>query len=476
MNSRLRAVLVVVLVWAVIYLPALGSIAIKGEEGRRILPAIGMLKSGKYIVPEVGGNPYFRKPPLVNWLVVASFRIFGVRNEWTARLPSAVAVLAVAIAFVTVARASLGPRGSIIAALIWMTNIGMIEKGRLIEIEALYISLCGLAIIFWLSFLVQRKSPWLIWVPACIFLGLGLLAKGPTHLIFFYAIVLAVLWQMKESRLLIHPTHFAGLAIMLGIFAAWAIPLLHSTTTHVAVVKWSNQFTGRLQGVDFRFVSWIQNIPRGLIYFLPWVLLFPFIRFSKFHDYAERRLARALAWGMAVPFLAINLVPGAVPRYSMPVIAPASWLLAMSYAGHALQWPRKRETIGERTWAKIVALFVGLGLVIGAIGYPLTAVVLRNRQQVKKAAAEINSVVSPNETLYAVNPEYQPVFFYVKAPLEYVSDVQELPADAHYFLVQSDKKAEATNTPRWSSRRAHLRARVRDYRKRELLLYEVVPK
>src|SRR5262245_27925343 len=324
MNSRLRAVFVVVLVWAVIYLPALGSIAIKGEEGRRILPAIGMLKTGNVIVPEVGGNPYFRKPPLVNWLVAASFRIFGVRNEWTARLPSAVVVLAVALAFVTVARASLGPRGSLIAALIWMTNIGMIEKGRLIEIEALYISLCGLAIIFWLSFLVHRKSPWLIWVPASIFLGLGLLAKGPTHLVFFYAIVLAILWQMKEWRLLIHPAHFAGIAIMLGIFAAWAIPFLQSTATNVAAVKWSNQFTGRFQGIDFKFVTWIQNIPRGLVYYLPWVLLFPFVRFSKFHDYAEHRLARGLAWGIAVPFFAVNLVPGAVPRYSMPIIAPAS--------------------------------------------------------------------------------------------------------------------------------------------------------
>jgi 4-amino-4-deoxy-L-arabinose transferase-like glycosyltransferase len=475
MNSRLRAVLVVLLVWAVIYLPALGSIAIKGEEGRRILPAIGMLKTGNYVVPEVGGNPYFRKPPLVNWLVAASFRIFGVRNEWTARLPSAVAVLAVAIAFVTVARASLGPRGSIVAALIWMTNIGMIEKGRLIEIEALYISLCGLAIIFWLSFLVQRKSPWLVWVPAFVFLGLGLLAKGPTHLIFFYAIVLAVLWQMKEWRLLIHPAHFAGLAIMLAIFAAWAIPFLFSTTTHVAAVKWSNQFTGRLQGIDFKFVTWIQNIPRSLIYFLPWILLFPFVRFSKFHDYAEQRLARALAWGIAVPFLAVNLVPGAVPRYSMPIIAPASWLLAMSYAAHALQWPRETGMSDERTWAKIVALFVAVGLVVGGIGYPLTAAVLRNRQQVKKAAAEINALVPLNETLYAVDPEYQPVFFYVKAPLEYVSYVQELPADARYFLVQGDKEAEATITPRWAPRRAHLRARVRDYRKRELLLYEVGP-
>src|SRR5438477_1792982 len=219
MNLRLRPVLGILLVWAVVYLPALGSLAIKGEEGRRILPAIRMLGSGDYIVPQVGSNPYFRKPPLVNWLVAASFRFFGVRNEWTARLPSAVAVLAVAIAFVTVARASLGPMGSTIAALIWMTNIGMIEKGRLIEIEGLYVSLCGLATIFWLSFWTQKKSPWLIWLPASIFLGLALLAKGPLHLVFFYGIVFAVLWQTKNWRLLIHPAHFAALAIMLAIFA-----------------------------------------------------------------------------------------------------------------------------------------------------------------------------------------------------------------------------------------------------------------
>jgi 4-amino-4-deoxy-L-arabinose transferase-like glycosyltransferase len=472
MHSRLQAIFVVLLVWAVIYLPALGSIAIKGEEGRRILPAIEMLKTGNYIVPEVGGNPYFSKPPLVNWLVAASFRIFGVRNEWTARLPSALVVLTVAIAFVTIARASLGPRGSIVAALIWMTNIGVIEKGRLIEIEALYISLSGLAIIFWLSLFVQRKSPWLIWVPASIFLGLGLLAKGPTHLIFFYAIVFAVLWQTKEWRLLIHPAHFAGLAIMLAIFAAWAIPFLHSTTTHVAAIKWSNQFTGRLQGIDFKFVSWIQNIPRGLVYFLPWVLLFPFVRFSKFQDYAEQRLAHALALGIVVPFLAINLVPGALPRYSMPVIAPASWLLAMSYAAHALQWPEQRDVTDQRRWTKIAALFVGVGLVVGGIGYPLTAVVLRDRQQVKKAAAEINALVPPNETLYAVDPEYQPVFFYLAAPLEYVNRVQDLPADARYFVIRRNKEAAVTT----ASPRAHLRARVQDYRKRELILFEVVPK
>src|SRR5947207_11551634 len=138
MNSRLGALANVLLAWALIYLPSLGSIAIKGEEGRRILPAIRMLETGNYIVPQVGSNPYYRKPPLVNWLVAATFKISGVRNEWTARLPSVLAVLAVAMAFATIARPSLGPRGSIVAALIWMTNIGMIERGPLIKTEAAY--------------------------------------------------------------------------------------------------------------------------------------------------------------------------------------------------------------------------------------------------------------------------------------------------------------------------------------------------
>src|SRR5436189_2441420 len=159
--SRISAVLIVVAVWAVVYLPALGSLAIKGEEGRRILPAIRMLETGDYIVPQVGSNPYFRKPPLVNWLVAGSFKIFGVRNEWTARLPSALCVLAVAIAFITVARPSLGSSGSTIAALIWLTNFGIIEKGRLIEIEALYVSLFALAFICWLTWWEQKRSPWL---------------------------------------------------------------------------------------------------------------------------------------------------------------------------------------------------------------------------------------------------------------------------------------------------------------------------
>src|SRR3954465_4668675 len=107
--SRVASFCFVIGCWAAIYLPGLGSLKIKGGEGRRILPAVTMLESGNYLVPQVGSEPYFRKPPLVNWLVAASFKVTGVRNEWTARLPSVLCVLMVALAFVTVARAALGP-------------------------------------------------------------------------------------------------------------------------------------------------------------------------------------------------------------------------------------------------------------------------------------------------------------------------------------------------------------------------------
>ena len=55
-----RSLLLVTLVWGAIYLPRLGSLELKSEEGRRVLPAVTMLQTGNYIVPQVGSEPYLR--------------------------------------------------------------------------------------------------------------------------------------------------------------------------------------------------------------------------------------------------------------------------------------------------------------------------------------------------------------------------------------------------------------------------------
>src|SRR2546421_12945690 len=94
--SRLAGTLVLIAIWAVTYLTNLGASEVRSEEGHRVMPAVQMLDSGNYLVPYGGTEPYLRKPPLVNWIAAGSFKLFGVRNEWGARLPSALFGLSVA--------------------------------------------------------------------------------------------------------------------------------------------------------------------------------------------------------------------------------------------------------------------------------------------------------------------------------------------------------------------------------------------
>jgi 4-amino-4-deoxy-L-arabinose transferase-like glycosyltransferase len=475
MNSRAQHFGIVLLVWAAIYLPALGSLEIKGEEGRRILPAVMMLQTGNYLVPQVGSEPYLAKPPLVNWLVATSFKIFGLRNEWTARLPSALGVLAVALAFIIVARASLGAAGSLVAALIWLTNFGIIEKGRLIEIEALYVSLCGLAFIFWLSAWEQKKSPWLIWIPASIFLGLGLLAKGPVHLIFFYAIVIAVLWRARELRLLASWAHLGALIIMIAIFAAWAVPYVETMRTGHVTHAWSSQFSGRILGAGIKFESWAMNIPRSLGYFLPWLLLLPLVAGAKFSSERKIDIVRGLSWGAVISLLIVDLIPGALPRYTLPLLVPASWLLAMTLTADEVRWPSwlGGELFQWRDRQRVIATVVIVACVCISIYAFALVPRLQTRQKVKNVAAKIDSLVPAGERLYAVDPEYQPFLFYVHAPLSYASRVEDLPRDTHYFLVQPENEHVAGASMQWLPQRPQTILRIQDYRNRKVILFEV---
>ncbi len=444
-------------VWGAIYLPRLGTLELKSEEGRRVLPAVTMLDTGDFLVPQIGSDPYLRKPPLVNWLVAGSFKLFGVRNEWTARLPSTLCVLAVALAFVLVGRRKLGGNGAIAAALMWLTNFGLLEKGRMIEIEALYVSLSALAFLCWLTYWRDRR--WLAWVGAGLFLGLGLLAKGPLHLVFFYAVVIAVLWQARELRLLATLPHLAGIVLMLGIFAAWAIPVLEiARAAHVTSV-WSQQLSGRLGTDDFKFANWILNIPRGLAYLLPWAVLLPFARFRLLESEVDRQLCRGLSLGVAIPFLMVSLLPSALPRYNMPLLAPAIWLLAVFVREHALVWPKPlRKAI---TWT-VLAVIAGM-LVYSVALIPLLA----RRAKIRPLAAQLDSEIPPAESLYAIDPDYQPYFFYLHRPIVYLDRIDQLPPGARYVLVQPEEE-KATE-----QRHGQPILRLKDYRGKRIILFEM---
>ena len=469
--SRLPAWLVIIAVWAAIYLPALGSFEIRGEEGRRILPAMAMIEQNDYLVPRVGSEAYFSKPPLVNWLIAASFQTFRVRNEWTARLPSALSVLVVALVFVTVGSATLGSGGAMAAALIWLTSIGLIEKGRLIEIEAVYVSLCTIAIICWLTWWHEKRSPWLTWIVPWIFLGLGWLAKGPLHLLFFYAVVFAVAWRTKQWKMLFHPAHFAGILLMLGIFAGWAIPFLQASGRSRGLNKWSAQFTGRINPSVFDLRMSALTLVRSVGQFLPWLLFVPFLRFGRFRDPGEKQLASALAWSAALPVLVISVLPVAAPRYSLPALAPFCWLMGLSFARDAFVHPRWLGSTDQPFWERFGRKCVLLVMVSTLVGFPIAAKIATKREKVKSVSAQVNAFVPPTETLYAIDPGYQPSFFYVQARVKYADGLAEIPASARYLVVRPDRELEVAESEKWSPRHPRPILRVRDYRGETITLF-----
>ncbi len=476
------SLLALILAWAGIYLPALGSLELRGEEGRRALPALSMIETGDWLVPEVGGENYFRKPPLVNWAVAASIMLTGEATEWSVRLPSVLAVLALALGILHAARPWLGLPGALMAALFAITNISLIEKGRLIEIEAIYIALFGLAFVFWLRDWLGGR-PTLGWVVAGVFLGLGMLAKGPPHLLFFYAMAAGVIlgtreggWRAVATELL-RPSAWIALGITLAIFALWSVPMMqsldaanHPASGGQAAATWWQQLSARLGFDGFNFWKWWENLFRSaIINFLPWSLFFPLVWHKPLVERMEptrARLFTAMRGGLLVGWLVVAILPGSLPRYTLPLLVPASLLVAMAL----VEWSRFHEPAWlVRAWRwtllPLLALAAVCGLAIpfyagfsplhilvgtgvaftAAVGMTLalrlsqplslalvssllllcsnavfaTAIVPRMvaRDKLRPMAATVKAALPPDATLGFFRPEYQPILFYLPKPL-----------------------------------------------------------
>src|ERR1043165_4836034 len=64
----------------------LGGLPLLGpDEPRYAQVAREMFLSGDLVTPRLGGHTWFEKPALLYWMIVGSFKIFGV-HEWSARL------------------------------------------------------------------------------------------------------------------------------------------------------------------------------------------------------------------------------------------------------------------------------------------------------------------------------------------------------------------------------------------------------
>src|SRR5262245_41879804 len=83
--------------------------------------ARGLDERGEWLDLTLGGDPYWRKPPLVFWLMGIAYRLGGV-SEATARLPSVLGGMGCAVAVYYLAARLFDVRVGLVAGVVLATT------------------------------------------------------------------------------------------------------------------------------------------------------------------------------------------------------------------------------------------------------------------------------------------------------------------------------------------------------------------
>ncbi|HZX43599.1 MAG TPA: glycosyltransferase family 39 protein [Myxococcaceae bacterium] len=374
------------LVVAAVLFSGLGSPAggTHPDEGLYLQAAREMHERGDWLTPTVDGRPDFTKPPLLYWAMALSFSLFGA-TLWAARLPVALAALALAWLAGRLARREVGDSAEPVAILVVGTCLGLLRYAR-VDLMDVPLAL-AIAIGLWALWRVaEGEAPRLLLVTG-VAGAAAMLLKGPVGLLLM--VVPGVVY-LRRSRL---PR--PGLPWLIG---AAVLALLLAAPWYAAMAsRHGEAFTGRFFGTEnvgkFRF-PWTVEGELGLLLALP-VLLLPWTPLVR-----VRAPGAALAWPWVVGLLFVYSLPGLKhPHYVVPALAPlavlasgaqpgrrrigsAVLLLALAVAGSlALRFPLAAPVrlglLGVVVLLAISAAAMGRGAVLAStVGFAGAAVLL----------------------------------------------------------------------------------------------------
>lgn len=491
--TRPKAILIAAALWAGIYLPGLGQMEFRGEEGRRVLPAVTMLQGpgtlANWLVPQVAGEKYFNKPPGINWIVAASFAATGRQNEFTARLPSALSVLFLALLLIGMNSTFLDVPARLTAAALFMASPVMIIKGRSIEIDAIYTCITGMAILWWLNQFAHGGRPWRQWIVPGLLLAVGSLIKGPFLAVPYYAVVICVLLYARQWRQLLRLPHLVSAAVVLVVGLGWLILVRRLAGAELVSQTIEGQFTARVQEISP--VRWLAEVGQSLGHFAPWVFMLPILWMKSFVariPEPHRPLFRGCRLGMVLGYAGLCLVPGLLWRYTMPALPTAAillgWLVsrprpalatdrlwralelaaapallgACAVIGIKLGWTSTLIAAMAAIGASALVLWIlrarlegGVNLTLGTTVLAVLAVLLivqfqaalwPQGQKRRAEAALVNQAVPPGQTLYIFNPGYQRFLIFLRGPVQYLMTPDQMDPNVRYLLYASEPRME----------------------------------
>jgi len=165
----------------------------RGEEPTRLVMAYEMSYQGSFFQPTYLGEEYYRKPPLINWLILASSKIWGW-NNFTGRFVSIIASLLTTFLIYLFGKFYVFKKDlpSVLAGVIFLSFVDVVFwYGFLIEID-MTLTLIVISLIF-CTILAFEKRSYLLFSVSGFSTGFAFLLKGFPSFVFLVATYTALL-------------------------------------------------------------------------------------------------------------------------------------------------------------------------------------------------------------------------------------------------------------------------------------------
>ena len=200
----------------VCFFSGLGALGLTGpDEPRYAAIARNMARSGDWVTPRLGGQPWFEKPVLYYWSAASAFRWFG-DGEFAMRLPSVLAALLATLAAAWAALRAYGVDAARLTLLMLPPTVALIGFSHAAAPDMLFSGLLAAAAVAAAAMLQTPRAGMLSRIAFGTLLGAATLAKGPA------AVLLAggatLLWALASRQLgaafrFLHPACLAAFAV-----------------------------------------------------------------------------------------------------------------------------------------------------------------------------------------------------------------------------------------------------------------------